>query len=122
MTSSSPPPDPVQLNVRTSSGSYTIEIAPEASRRLGPLLDAAGVPARRFVVSTQTVWRLHGERLQGTTTEEPILIPDGERFKHLATVGRIYDALIRAGADRASAIVAIGGGVTGDVAGFAAAT
>ena len=59
---------------------------------------------------------------QGVTAEEPILIPDGERFKHLATVGRIYDALIRAGADRASAIVAIGGGVTGDIAGFAAAT
>jgi 3-dehydroquinate synthase len=120
--SSLPLPDPVRFSVRTSSGSYTIEIAPDASRRLGPLLDAAGVPARRFVVSTQTVWRLHGERLHGVTAEEPILIPDGERFKQLATVGRIYDALIRAGADRASAIVAIGGGVTGDVAGFAAAT
>jgi 3-dehydroquinate synthase len=122
MSAPPPLPDPVRLTVRTSSGSYTIEIAPAASRRLGPLLDAAGVPARRFVVSTQTVWRLHGERLEGTITEEPILIPDGERFKHLATVGRIYDALIRAGADRASAIVALGGGVTGDVAGFAAAT
>src|SRR4030095_16915382 len=42
--------------------------------------------------------------------------------KQLATVGRIYDALIRANADRSSAIVAIGGGVVGDVAGFAAAT
>jgi len=124
ITMSSPPPlpDPVRLTVRTSSGSYTIEIAPESSRRLSALLDAAGVPARRFVVSTQTVWRFHGERLQGVTAEDPILIPDGERFKHLATVGRIYDALIRAGADRASAIVAVSGGVTGDVAGFAAAT
>jgi 3-dehydroquinate synthase len=122
MSSPPPPPDPIRLTVRTSSGSYTIEIAPEASRRLTPLLDAAGVPARRFVVSTQTVWRLHGERLEGVTAEEPILIPDGERFKQVATVGRIYDALIRAGADRASAIVAVGGGVTGDVAGFAAAT
>ncbi|MBW8863090.1 MAG: 3-dehydroquinate synthase, partial [Acidobacteria bacterium] len=53
---------------------------------------------------------------------EPILIPDGERHKHLQTVGRIYDALIRARADRASAIVAVGGGVLGDTAGFAAAT
>ena len=122
MSSPTPPSDPVRLTVRASSGSYTIEIAPEASRRLTALLDAAGVPARRFVVSTQTVWRLHGERLQGVTADEPILIPDGERFKQLATVGRIYDALIRAGADRASAIVAVGGGVTGDVAGFAAAT
>ena len=56
------------------------------------------------------------------TAEEPILIPDGERYKQLATVGRIYDALIRAGADRMSTIIAVGGGVTGDIAGFAAAT
>jgi 3-dehydroquinate synthase len=112
----------VRLNVRTSSGEYGIEIAPEASRRLPALLDAAGLPARRFIVSSQTVWRFHGDRLQGLTGDDPILIPDGERYKQLATVGRIYDALIRAGADRLSAIVAVGGGVTGDIAGFAAAT
>ena len=121
------PPDqtlaePVRLDVRTSSGRYTIEIATGSSRRLRAALDALGLPARRFIVSNQTVWRFHGEHLQGVTAEDPILIPDGERFKHLATVGRIYDALIRASADRSSAIVAIGGGVTGDIAGFAAAT
>src|SRR5690606_8932113 len=53
---------------------------------------------------------------------EPILISDGERFKNLQSVSRIYEALIRAGADRGSAIVAVGGGVIGDTAGFAAAT
>ena len=66
------------------------------------LLDALGVPKRRFVVSNPTVWRLHGDACRGASAEEPILIPDGERFKQLATVGRIYDALIRATADRAS--------------------
>ena len=114
--------EPVRLVVRTSNGEYTIEISTDATRRLRAALDAAHVPARRFIVSSHTVWRFHGPSFQGVSTEEPILIPDGERFKHLATVGRIYDALIRANADRASAIVAIGGGVTGDVAGFAAAT
>jgi 3-dehydroquinate synthase len=114
--------EPVRLDVRTSTGRYAIEIATGSSTRLPAALDAAGVPARRFIVSSQTVWRFHGDQLRGATVEEPILIPDGERFKHLATVGRIYDALIRANADRASAIIAIGGGVTGDVAGFAAAT
>lgn len=121
-SSRQPRTEPVRLDVRTSTGRYTIEIATGSSTRLRAALDAAGVPARRFIVSSQTVWRFHGEQLQGATPEEPILIPDGERFKHLATVGRIYDALIRANADRASAIIAIGGGVTGDVAGFAAAT
>ena len=113
---------PVYLVVRTSIGQYTIEIAADSARRLRAIADAAGLPARRFVVSSHTVWRFHGQALRGLSEEEPILIPDGERFKHLGTVGRIYDALIRAHADRASTIIAIGGGVTGDVAGFAAAT
>ena len=120
--SDQPLTEPVRLDVRTSTGRYPIEIATGSSSRLRAALDALGVPARRFIVSNQTVWRFHGEHLHEASAEEPILIPDGERYKHLATVGRIYDALIRASADRSSAIIAIGGGVTGDVAGFAAAT
>src|SRR3954447_10618898 len=122
MRSKQPRKEPVRLSVRTSSGSYTIEIAPGLASRLRATMDAADVPRRRFVVSSQTVWRFHGSDLQSAVDEEPILIPDGERHKQLATVGRIYDALIRASADRSSAIIAIGGGVVGDVAGFAAAT
>jgi 3-dehydroquinate synthase len=51
-----------------------------------------------------------------------MLVPDGERAKTVQTAGRIYDGLIAAGADRGAGLVAIGGGVLGDVAGFAAAT
>jgi 3-dehydroquinate synthase len=68
------------------------------------------------------VWRLHGERFHGVSADDPILIPDGERFKTTLTVNRIYDALVKARADRGAAVIAIGGGVVGDVAGFAAAT
>src|SRR5690606_4003406 len=76
-----------------------------------------------FIVSNPVVWRFHGERIrQSLGGGDPILIPDGERSKHLQSVSRIYEALIRAGADRGSTIVAVGGGVTGDTAGFAAAT
>jgi len=49
-------------------------------------------------------------------------IPDGEEFKTLATVGQIYDALIEAGLERQDPVLALGGGVVGDIAGFAAAT
>ena len=115
-------PAPVRLTVRAASATYPIDIAAGLADRLSAALDAAALPRRRFVVASTTVWRLHGERFAALTSEEPILLPDGERHKHLTTVGRVYDALIRAQADRGSAIVAIGGGVLGDIAGFAAAT
>jgi 3-dehydroquinate synthase len=116
------PSGAARLQVRAPSGAYHVDIAPGAAGRLAALCNALDVPKRRFVVSNSTVWRLHADAFEGVTTEDPILLPDGERFKQLATVGRIYDALIRAAADRASTIVAVGGGVVGDIAGFAAAT
>jgi 3-dehydroquinate synthase len=113
---------PVLLEVGSRNGRYGIHIEPGSAARVSGLLDSAGVPKRRFLVSNATVWRFHEPTFAGVTPEEPILIPDGERYKNLQTVGRVYDALLRAHADRASAIVAIGGGVLGDTAGFAAAT
>ena len=87
------------------------------------MLDEQDIGARRLVVSNPVVWRLHGERIvRALGPLEPILIPDGERYKNLQSVSKVYEALIRAGADRGSVIVAVGGGVLGDTAGFAAAT
>jgi 3-dehydroquinate synthase len=115
--------DPVRVDVRAGSHDSTILIGEGAADRLASILDAHGVGARRFLVSSPTIWRLHGEQVQRALGgAEPILLPDGERYKNLQSVSRIYDPLIRAGADRGSAIVAVGGGVVGDTAGFAAAT
>jgi 3-dehydroquinate synthase len=122
MTLSSAAPPPRRIPVRTPSAGYIVEIAAGSSARLESLLDSIEAPARRFLVSSAPIWRLHGAGFEALTSEKPILIPDGERHKQVSTVGRIYDALIRAGADRATTIVAVGGGVVGDVAGFAAAT
>jgi 3-dehydroquinate synthase len=110
--------------VHAPSRAYDVRIGRGLAAGLDPLLDSAGVGARRFVVSSPTVWRVHGARIGGglTPEDEPILIPDGERFKNLQTVCRIYDALVRAEADRGAVLVAVGGGVVGDTAGFAAAT
>jgi 3-dehydroquinate synthase len=114
---------PVRIDVPTPSRKYAITIDDGALDRMGSLLDELKVPARRFVVSSPAVWRLHGARVaRGTHGVEPILIPDGERFKQLAMVARVYDALVKAEADRSSTLVTFGGGVIGDMAGFAAST
>ena len=91
--------------------------------RLSELLDSHNVGARRFIVSSPTIWRFHGPLIQRALGGgEAIILPDGERYKNLASVSKVYDALIRANADRGSALIAVGGGVIGDTAGFAAAT
>ena len=69
------------------------------------------------------MWRHVGKRIKGVTAARtPLLIPDGERAKSLVTVARIYEALVRRRTDRAGVLMAVGGGVVGDIAGFAAAT
>jgi 3-dehydroquinate synthase len=112
-----------RIDIETGPHPSAIYVGDGAADRLPALLDEHGVGARRFIVSSPVIWRFHGEQLQQLFgSAEPILIADGERFKNLASVSRIYEALIRAGADRGSAIIAVGGGVIGDTAGFAAAT
>ena len=115
--------NPTHIDVTTGNRTSPIVIGEGLSDELGPLLDRHGVGARRFIVSNPVVWRLHSERLRvALGGGDPILLPDGERFKNLQSVSKIYEALIRANADRGSTIIAVGGGVVGDTAGFAAAT
>lgn len=115
--------NPVTLDVRAATGPYRVVIGHNLVEGLGRLLDEQGLGARRFVVSNPLVWRLHGEAVQRALPGAvAILVPDGERHKNLPTVARIYESLIRAEADRGSVVVALGGGVIGDMAGFAAAT
>jgi 3-dehydroquinate synthase len=115
--------DPVRIDVATPSRAYAVTIGDGLLDRVGDMLDALGAPARRFIVSSPLVWRLHGPQLaRAAGAAEPILVPDGERSKQLATVSRIYDALVRASAERSATIITFGGGVIGDMAGFAAAS
>jgi 3-dehydroquinate synthase len=115
--------DPTRIDVTTGSRTSPILIGEGLSQDLGALLDGQSIGKRRFVVSNPVVWRFHGESLRPALGgADPILLPDGERYKTLQSVAKIYDALIRANADRGSTIIAVGGGVVGDTAGLAAAT
>ncbi|MBI1873137.1 MAG: 3-dehydroquinate synthase [Acidobacteria bacterium] len=115
--------DQIRIEIATPFGRYPVIIAEGLVGRLHLLLRELGLGERRFVISNPLVWRFHGTfigpRLPGS---EVVLIPEGERFKVLSTVTRIYDALVNAHAERSATLIAIGGGVVGDIAGFAAAT
>jgi 3-dehydroquinate synthase len=114
---------PVRIDVNAGSRTSTIWIGEGTSGRIDALLDTLGAGRRRFVVTSPTVWKCHGEALDASVSGgPPIVVSDGERSKTLQTTARVYEALIRAGADRGSTLIAIGGGVIGDMAGFAAAT
>jgi 3-dehydroquinate synthase len=114
---------PATVDVSTATGHYSVLIGEGVAQDLGRLLDERSLGTRRIVVSNPVVWRLHGDTVQRAVPGAiVVLVPDGERHKILPTVLRIYDSLVRAEADRASVILAVGGGVIGDMAGFAAAT
>jgi 3-dehydroquinate synthase len=86
-------------------------------------MSAAKLGKRRLLVSSHNVWDLHGHRFRKAGADRtPILVEDGERYKNLNTVARVHDALVKAHADRSTVVIAIGGGVIGDLVGFAAAT
>jgi len=112
--------------VTSSSGSYAVVCAPGALARAGSLTSRRGDSTSTFVLSSTKVWRHCGRaiaaKIPGRAGRRPILFDDRESSKNLETVEAIARQLVRAGADRQVTIVAVGGGVVGDVAGFTAAT
>ena len=114
---------PVRIDVGTVSRAYRVHVGAGLVQQLGRLVGAAGATAQRFVISSPPIWKLHGRAVeQALDGAQLLLMPDGERAKTLQTVNRLFEGLIERDADRSATIVAVGGGVVGDVAGFAAAT
>src|SRR6185436_6824164 len=113
----------LRIDVSAGTNRYPIYIEHGLTAQLGRLVDAARPGARHFFISSPLVWKLHGKALsRAVPRTEPILLPDGERYKQLSTVARAYDSLVRLQADRGTLIIAVGGGVIGDMAGFIAAS
>ncbi len=116
-----------KLTVGLGDRSYPIWIGADILARLGEALREVSFPKRIAVVSNPTVFERYGETVLDSLgnagmNASVITIPDGESHKDLQTLETVYDALIAGGFDRGSALVALGGGVVGDLAGFAAAT
>ena len=95
--------------------------------RAGEIIRKKSGARKLFIITDTNVKRLHFETLRKCLTKSQleydlISFPAGERSKSLATYNRIISQLLKKGADRRSILVTFGGGVTGDMAGFAAAT
>ncbi len=99
------------------TGAYTVTVG---SDLLPNLRQIAGIKGDIALISDSNVAPLHAEKIGKTAVT--ITIPAGENHKTLDSVRDIYDQLLAAGIDRKGTIVALGGGVIGDMAGFAAAT
>lgn len=112
------------LNVALGDRSYPIHIG--AGLLAGADLLAPHIQgARVAVVTNDTVAPLYLDRvMQILQRWRPlsVVLPDGERYKTLETLDRVYTALLTARCDRKTTLVALGGGVVGDMTGFAAAT
>jgi 3-dehydroquinate synthase len=117
---------PVVLQVALGERSYPIHIGRSLLGQ-APLYAPHVAGRMAVVVTSHTVSGLHADRVEqalrqaGASTSR-IVLPDGEEHKTWQVLDRIFEGLLRAQADRRSVVVAVGGGVVGDMAGFAAAT
>ena len=114
---------PLTVTVNLGERSYPIRIGRGLLGEPG-LFDPFLAGSRAMVVTNGVVGEHYLERtlasLPGRVRAETLTLPDGEAFKTLATFSEIIDALVAGRHDRGTTIIALGGGVVGDVAGFAA--
>ena len=119
----------VTVPVRHPGGEYSIHIGEGLLAHVGEALRTTGIPdgSRIAVVSNPVVAPLYGAQVEAALRSAGFQsfacsVPDGEQHKTLARVSSLYEQFLAAGLDRGDTVLTLGGGVTGDIAGFAAAT
>jgi 3-dehydroquinate synthase len=123
-----PGAQPVQeVVVDLGPRAYPVLVGADLLGLVGPRLATLGFRGRAAVVTSARVGQLHLAAVERSLREaalEPVVveIPDGEEHKNLAWLAVVWDRLLEAGVDRRTPVVALGGGVIGDLAGFAAGT
>lgn len=116
-----------ELQVGLGKRSYPIHIEPNYLGKVGSSLAQKRYGNRYAIVTDTNVATLYGEKLLKSMNEagldaKMLPFPAGEKNKNLATVGALASRLAKAGFDRHDCIVALGGGVAGDIAGFLASS
>lgn len=108
-----------RIPVHYPGGRYLVTVGTDLLSHLDQSLDLSGTIA---IVTDKNVDPLYSRKLVGLDPKALIIVPAGEEYKTLSSIRMIYDQLLAYGMDRNSTIIALGGGVVGDMAGFAAAT
>lgn len=115
-----------QITVNSAAGHYAVICGRGALERAGAIISGLAENTGVFVISSPRVWKRWGAKLLDSFREhggaKEILFNDSETAKTMGTVEKLCRGLSRARADRHCLLVALGGGVVGDVAGFAAAS
>lgn len=117
----------VEVSLAREDRAYRVHIGAGTLDDAGPAIAHATKATRAVVVTVPGVARRYGPRLARSLREAGVrshrlVVPDGDRSKNLRQVAKLYDALLAKSADRTTAVVALGGGMVGDLAGFVAAT
>lgn len=119
---------PARVNVALGERSYSIDIGRGNLGKLGQFWARRPALGKKVVIiSNPQISKLYGGEVKKSLAEagcavESLNIAAGETYKSLETAARIYEALLNFNMERSSVIVALGGGVVGDLAGFVAAT
>jgi 3-dehydroquinate synthase len=111
------------VTVALGDRTYDIHIAPDVIRTARDRLYEVIGGGQAAIVADAAVWALHGERVAELLPDTPVIeVTGGEPAKSFAEYERVMDALLAAGLGRDGTVIAFGGGVVGDLAGFCAAT
>lgn len=115
------------ITVELGEKTYNIEIAAGLLDQIGAKARVLSQAVKAAIISDSNVDPLYGERLERSLAASEfevtrIVFAAGEQSKNLTVLGQVYDELARAGLTRSDLILTLGGGVPGDLGGFAAAT
>ncbi|MEI8377001.1 MAG: 3-dehydroquinate synthase [bacterium] len=110
---------------KTVDNSYPIEIGSQILGKASTYIEKATRARKLLIITNETVYKLYYQKLVASLKHfeiEKIILKDGEKHKNIGSLQKIWDKALKFKLERKDAIIALGGGVIGDTAGFAAAT
>jgi 3-dehydroquinate synthase len=115
------------VEVELAERSYSVQIGAGTLSQVGPEVKRRSGASRAIVITVPEIGRRYAGRVLRSLREAGLRaaridVPDGDASKNLRQVAKLYEALLARGADRSTVLVALGGGMVGDLTGFTAAT